>query len=293
MTGPERGFLLLCSHLGNPERKPLTVPRLRYLEQRVRTMEAPGDDRELSEADLLRLGYDREQVQRIRRLLDEEELLDYYLARGTRQNCLPITRVSAGYPRLLRKRLGSDAPGCFWTKGDLSLLNKPAIALVGSRELRQENREFAQAVGQFAADQGFVLVSGNARGADRAAQKACLEAGGSVISIIADELTRHSSEERILYVSEDGFEEPFSAQRALSRNRCIHALGQMVFVAQADLKKGGTWQGTAANLRHSWSPVLCFRDGSDASYALEALGAYLVGAEELSELDLPEQMTIF
>ena len=51
-------------------------------------------------------------------------------------------------------------------------------------------------------------------------------------------------------------------------------LGQMVFVAQANLHKGGTWQGTTANLRHNWSPVLCFRDGNEASFALEQLGAY-------------------
>ena len=97
----------------------------------------------------------------------------------------------------------------------------------------------------------------------------------------------------MLYLSEDGFSEAFSAQRALSRNRCIHAMGRMVFVAQSDLKKGGTWQGTTANLRHSWSPVLCFRDGSEASYALEQLGAYLIGTEEIPEFDLSEQMRIF
>jgi predicted Rossmann fold nucleotide-binding protein DprA/Smf involved in DNA uptake len=244
-------------------------------------------------ADLVNMGYGREKAQHIVQLLEEEDLLDYYLARGKQQGCVPVTRVTQGYPNLLNHRLGGDAPGCLWAKGELSLLNTPAISLVGSRELRSENREFAEAVGIFAARRGLTLISGNARGADQAAQNACLQAGGSVISIVADELEKHREKDRILYLSEDGFAEPFSAQRALSRNRCIHAMGRMVFVAQSDFKKGGTWQGSTANLRHNWSPVLCFRDGSEASLALEQAGAYLIGKDELSDFDMPEQMTIF
>ena len=293
MTGAQRGFLLLGSHLGVPERKPLTVAQLRYLGQRMQEMESPREDRELTEADLLSLGYGREKAQHILRLLEDGEVLDYYLAQGKLHGCTPVTRITEGYPRLLTRRLGGDAPVCLWTKGDSSLLDTPAIALVGSRELRPENRDFAEAVGAYAAEKGLTLVSGNARGADKAAQNSCLKAGGSVISIVADELAKHGERDNVLYVSEDGFFEVFSAQRALSRNRIIHALGQMVFVAQSDLKKGGTWQGTAANLRHNWSPVLCFRDGSEASLALEALGAYLLGREALNDFSMPQQMTIF
>lgn len=293
MTGAERGFLLLSSRLGVPGRKPLTTAQLRFLAQRVREMERPRNDRELTEKDLIALGYGREKARQILHLLDEADVLDYYLAQGKQQGCVPVTRVTDGYPPLLLQRLGGDAPGCLWAKGDLSVLDTPAISLAGSRELKEPNREFGEAVGIFAAQQGLTLISGNARGADQAAQNACFRAGGKVISIVADELTKHQQKERILYLSEDSYSEPFSAQRALSRNRCIHAMGQMVFVAQSDFKKGGTWQGTAANLRNNWSPVLCFRDGSEASLALESLGAYLIGIEELSDFSLPEQMTIF
>ena len=258
-------------------------------------MESPREDRELTELDLIQLGYGRDMARGILSLLEEGEVLDHYLSRAKQQGCVPLTPVTEGYPVLLRRRLGADAPGCLWVRGNMSLLNTPAIALVGSRELEQENRKFAETVGIYAAEQGLTLVSGNARGADKTAQNACLNAGGSVISIVADELTKHSPKQQILYVSEDGFEEAFSAQRALSRNRCIHAMGQLVFVAQSSLKKGGTWQGTAANLRHSWSPVLCFRDGSEASLALEQMGAYLIRKEELADFTMPEpeQLNIF
>ena len=126
-----------------------------------------------------------------------------------------------------------------------------------------------------------MLVSGNARGADRAAQNSCLEQGGKVISIVADELWKQPKRENMLYISEDGFEEAFSAQRALSRNRVIHALGLKTFVAQSGLKTGGTWDGTVKNLRMNWSPVFCFDDGSEAMELLFQMGAGSVTMEAL------------
>ena len=278
----ERGFLLLTSHLGDPERKVLTVAQLRTLALRMRDMAYPAEDRDLTESDLLRLGCDRELSERIVGLLEQEDLLDRYLAVAAAQNCVPITRVSDQYPPILRQRLGLDSPGCLWARGDVEILNNPAISLVGCRELSEPNRVFAEAVGNQAAEQGLTLISGNARGADRAAQDACLKAGGRVISIVADDLSRVPPR-NMLYLSEDGFDEAFSAQRALSRNRCIHALGRMVFVAQSDLQKGGTWSGTAKNLRFGWSPVVSFRDGSEAAAQLEQMGAYQISLEDLRD----------
>ena len=231
---------------------------------------------------------------RILRLLRDESLLHHYISRGKRLDCVPVTRVTDGYPLILRQRLGQDSPVTLWGKGDLSLLNHPAISLVGSRELCPENHAFAQAVGRYAAGQGLVLVSGNARGADRTAQEACLEAGGRVISIVADALWKHPLRERILYLSEEDYDSPFAAQRALSRNRCIHTLGRLVFVAQSGYEKGGTWDGTAKNLRFGWSPVVCFRDGSAASLELEQMGAYLIDADHLEDFSvLQDQISIF
>ena len=294
MNARERGFLLLSSHLGNPERRPLTTAQLRTLADRMRSMERPTEDRSLRASDLMALGYGREFSQRVVDLLEEEAALEHYLHRGAKMGCRPITRVSPEYPLILRQRLGLDSPGCLWVKGDVSLLNAPAIALVGSRDIRERNRDFAEEVGRQAALQGLTLVSGNARGADRASQNACLESGGQVISVIADELSKQPFRENILYVSEEDFDEPFSSQRALSRNWVIHALGRMVFVAQSDLGKGGTWDGTVKNLRFGWSPVACFRDGSEASVQLEQMGAYLIDKTDVQDFGtLPEQNLSF
>lgn len=286
MNPRQSGFLLLSSHLGNPQRKPLTVSQLRTLADRVRWAEVPVALRELTVKDLMALGCGINMAEQIVSLLGDEDILEFYVTRAARMGCRPITRADERYPAILRQRLGLDSPGCLWAKGDISILNTQAIALVGSRELWDANREFARRVGQEAARQGLTLVSGNARGADRTAQEACLNAGGKVISVVADELSKQPERENLLYLSEEDFDAPFSTQRALSRNRCIHCLGIMVFVAQSTFGKGGTWDGTVRNLRHDWSMVACYDDGSQAAAELTAMGAYGIGLNDLDDLSI-------
>ena len=284
MTGAEMGFLLLSSQLGNPDRKVLTTAQLRVLGQRVRQLQVDDPNRDLTQRDLQALGYGEDMARRILALLDETELLEHYCMRSIKADCTYLSRICAAYPEALRQKLGDDSPGVLWAKGDLSLLTRPKVALVGSRELLPENREFAKEVGRQAALQGYVLVSGNARGADKAAQDACLAAGGQVISVVADKLESHSIRPNVLYLSEDGFDCDFSAQRAISRNRVIHALGGKTYVAQCGYQTGGTWDGSVKNLRFGWSAVYCFEDGSPAQSLLQEMGANAVTMEELSNI---------
>lgn len=283
MTPREEGFLLLTSNLGDPNRRALTVAQARTLAQRVAAAPRIAEDRHLESRDLTAMGYSLEMAEHIVALLEDGVLLEHYLRRGQRLGCHPISRVGEEYPQTIHNRLGLDAPGCLWSRGNLELLQKPAVALVGSRELGQENLAFAKEVGRQAARQGFVLVSGNARGADRAAQDSCLENGGEVIAVVADELEKYGPGQHILYLSEDGFDLPFSAQRALSRNRLIHCMGLQTFVAQCGYQHGGTWDGTVKNLRFGWSPVCCFKDGSAASELLQDMGAEGINLADLHD----------
>lgn len=284
MNATEAGFLLLTSQLGDPERKPLSVAQFRLLASRVRMANRSADDRELSAEDLLKLGYSRDMANQILKLLDEQPVLDYYLSKARRAGCVPITRSGDAYPSAVRRRLGDDSPGSLWAKGEISLLNTPMVSLVGSRDLHDTNMAFAVDVGRQAALQGYTLVSGNARGADKTAQESCLAAGGNVICVVADNLGKHARKDRVLYLSEDGFDCAFSSQRALSRNRVIHSLGQMTFVAQSSLGTGGTWDGTTKNLQNRWNVVFCYDDGSNAAEELNMLGARLIKRDQLADM---------
>lgn len=272
MTGPERGYLLLCSELGTPP-APLTLFQLRQLRARVRASEAPRSrNRQLTQADLQRLGYDPAQAQRIAALFAREDALDAYLQTAADLGIGALSLASPDYPIKLRQMLGEEAPPVLFFRGERALLQRPMIALVGSRKLTRGGEAFAAMVGERAAKEGFVLVSGNAAGADRVAQEACLANGGSVIAVLSDSLGEHRPPERTLYLCEDGWHLPFSSQRALKRNRIIHALGLITLVAQTDCGSGGTWRGSVAALSIG-ARLFVQNDGSEGAEDLIARGA--------------------
>ena len=284
MTGPSQGFLLLTSSLGDPERKPLTVAQFRNLAKRVTEAEREDGFRDIQTGDLVKLGYDIPMAERIYGLLCDTNRLREYLRRARDCDCCPVTRLDPEYPLPVRKRLGLDSPGVLWAKGDVSLLNRPAVAVIGSRELKDENRCFAEEAGRQIAKQGYVLVSGNARGADQTAQAACLEAGGSVISIVADSLQKQPLVRNVLYLSLDAFDASFSPQRALHRNHVIHSIASLTIAAQCTLGKGGTWDGILTNLKNGWNPMCIFADGSKAAEDLQNRGVQTVSVDDLQNL---------
>lgn len=284
MTAAERGFLLLCAELGDG-RKPLTPAQFRTLKARVLASDLPaGDPREpLTEAALRALGCGTALSAQIASLLGREQALDAYLSIAEELGIRPLTRVSADYPARLR-RLGEAAPAVLFCRGNASLPDRPAVALVGSRELTPAGEAFARRVGELAAEEGFVLVSGNAKGADRCAQEACLAAGGSVIAVLPEGLREHVPEnERIVYLCLWGWHLPMIGYRALERNRLIHVLGEKTLVAQSRLT-GGTWSGSEENLRRGWSPLFVHDDGSPGCSELIAMGAAAVKLDALRSL---------
>ena len=278
MRGAEEGLLLLCCRLGQPAVKPLTAVEYRQMESYVNAMtltRAKGELGRVSPKHLAALGFSEEMSKRIVSLLDRPRVLHDYLS--AHRDIIAITRLDEQrFPQRLRK-LGLDCPPVLFCKGDVSLLNTRCIAAVGSRLLFERGRRFAQEIGRLAAREGFTLVSGNAAGADTAAQEACLDAGGRVICFLPDELTRCAARENVLYCSAYGYDLPFSTGRALYRNRLIHTLGEKVFVAQCPSASGGTWSGTAENLKRGLSDVFVLDDGSDGARSLCELGAIPVG----------------
>ena len=292
MTAGEQGLLLLCCALPEDDERPLTAAQLQELSRRVRTLGPGGEDplRELTARDLARLGYAPEQCGRIMRLLSRETQLARYLRAAERNGIISVTRLSACYPARLRQTLGRRCPAVLFAKGDAALLSARCVSVVGSRELTEGGRAFAEAAGRLIARSDYALCSGGAVGADRAAQEACLHAGGSAVIFPAGRLLDCPAQTSVLYLADQGYDLPFSAQRALTRNHYIHAMGEKTLVAQCRAGAGGTWDGTTENLRRGWSPVFVNADGSEGAEALAARGA--VPVRTLRSLDdlQPAQM---
>ena len=253
----------------------LSLAQARELSRRARAAGIGEEDpfRAVTVKDVRRLGYSEYEAGHIVSLLGRERQLDGYLLAAEKADVAVITRLDARFPQRLREQLGARCPAALFCRGDLRLLQRPCISVVGSRHLASPGAQFAAQAGRLAAREGFTLCSGDAMGADRTAQEACLRGGGSVLIFPATELVYCPVRENVLYAAEGGFELGFSAQRALGRNRFIHAMGEKTLVAQTSFGKGGTWSGSLDNLQHEYSPLFVFDDGSEGARALCARGA--------------------
>ena len=271
----------------------LSLAQARELSRRARAAGIGEEDpfRDVTVKDVRRLGYSEYEAGHIVSLLGRERQLDGYLLAADKADVAVITRLDARFPQRLREQLGARCPAALFCRGDLRLLQRPCISVVGSRHLASPGAQFAAQAGRLAAREGFTLCSGDAMGADRTAQEACLRGGGSVLIFPATELVYCPARENVLYAAEGGFELGFSAQRALGRNRFIHAMGEKTLVAQTGFGKGGTWSGSLDNLQHEYSPLFVFDDKSEGAQALCARGATPVQALTSLQALTPAQLS--
>lgn len=79
------------------------------------------------------------------------------------------------YPPLLAEL--DSAPPALIVRGDLTILDRPAVAIVGARNASAASCRFARGLAQELANAGVLIVSGLARGIDTAAHQGSLESG--------------------------------------------------------------------------------------------------------------------
>jgi DNA processing protein len=148
------------------------------------------------------------------------------------------------YPRLLAE-LG-DAPPLLMAKGDLGLLERPLVALVGARNASAAACRFARGLAHDLGDAGAVVVSGLARGIDSAAHDGALASG--TIGVVAggiDIFYPPENEERQRAMMEQGLvlaemppgTEPH-ARHFPYRNRIIAGLSLGTVVIEAAPRSG-------------------------------------------------------
>jgi DNA processing protein len=92
-----------------------------------------------------------------------------------------LTPDDAAYPERLREIY--DPPTVLWIRGNLALLARPGIAVVGTRQPSPYGAGMAELLSRDLANRGLVIFSGMARGVDTAAHKGAIEAGGKTVAV--------------------------------------------------------------------------------------------------------------
>lgn len=143
----------------------------------------------------------------------------------------------------------ADPPDRLHAVGDPAALAMPSIAVVGARKCTPYGRACARRFAALAAERGFCVVSGGARGIDGEAHRAAMEAGGTTVAVLGggcdqpyppehaglfQEIVGHGG----VVVSEREWDERPMPYAFRQRNRIVAALAGAVLVVEAGLPSG-------------------------------------------------------
>jgi len=103
------------------------------------------------------------------------------LARAADAGIAVLTMDDARYPQRLKEIY--DPPVLLYVRGDAGLLDKPGIAVVGTRHPTPYGSGMAERLGADLAAQGLVIISGMARGVDTASHRGAISAKGKTVAV--------------------------------------------------------------------------------------------------------------
>ena len=157
-----------------------------------------------------------------------------------------VTLADPDYPKALLEI--ADPPPLLYAKGNLAILNKLSIAIVGSRNASVQGEKNAEAFAQGLAEHGLCIVSGLALGIDGAAHRGALKAKGDTIAVVGTGLDMvypaqhrdlaHQIAKSGLIISEFPLGTLSKPQNFPRRNRLISGLSLGCLVVEANLKSG-------------------------------------------------------
>lgn len=221
---------------------------------------------------------------RLSTLLGRGFLLSQAVEHWQSRSISVISRADEAYPQRLKERLRHDAPILLYSCGEIEILERSALGVVGPRKVSEPLIQYARKTSALAARAGKGLVSGGAKGIDLAAMNGALEAGGTAVGVLPGNLEQiamnreHRNlllEGRLVLVSPFDPRAGFRVGHAMQRNKLIYALADATLVVDADANKGGTWAGAIEQLRKYKGAVYVHSpdSASDGIKALQNEGA--------------------
>jgi DNA processing protein len=173
-----------------------------------------------------------------------------------------MTILDEQYPKLLKSVLGrTHIPPILFFAGDLDILKYRTIAIIGSRNANETSLQFTKTVAQYLVSHHTNVISGHARGVDRAAYEGATAIDGYTTVVLPHGIRKLSKVQlqdlrprieagKVLLVSQFHPDAPWLVSRAMERNKVVTGLAQVVIVAESDTK-GGTWEGASGALKQN------------------------------------------
>ncbi len=267
-------IIILCSYLSLDEKmKPLKTSEWNELVSiLVSKQMQPYDLVRLSKEEISKyLGLEDSFLDRIELLTSRSASITFEIDKLSRIGIGIVTRADEAYPKILKKVVGKHCPPLFYYFGNIELIKRPFIGIVGSRTIDDFDIEFTKKIVKKITENNLGIVSGGAKGIDQTASKEALRLGGYAVEYLSDsllkrvkdlEVIRAAREGRLLLLSETNPSSGFNVGFAMKRNKYIYATSQSTVVVKSDFNKGGTWNGANENLEKMWTNTLCWNNHS-------------------------------
>jgi DNA processing protein len=218
------------------------------------------------------------------------------------QGATIVTYGCPEYPERLKEIY--DPPPVLWVKGDVKLLSRPAIAVVGTRHPTPYGTGMAEILSRDLAARRLLIVSGMARGIDSCAHKGALLARtptvavwGTGVDVVYPKENRKLAEEILATGGAIVSELPLGTfpapQNFPRRNRILSGISVAVLVVEAGENSGTrvTARCAAEQNRDLYAvPGNVTNKGSWTPNTLIKQGAKLVATWEDVWEDLPSQV---
>ncbi len=290
LTNDAKAILLLCGRFGqydsSESAKPLTIDEYnRLVDWLLSKNMRPANLLEQAPKEVLAESPLAIEIDRIAKLLSRGAALALAVEKWFNKGIWVVCRSDSYYPDRLKRHLKKNAPPILFGVGDLQLLSRGGLAVVGSRNIDPQGEAFTREVGLHCGHQGIQIVSGGARGVDQIAMLTALESGGTVVGVLADGLIKAAvsgkyrdgiREKRLALISPYNPDARFNVGNAMARNKYIYALADFILVVASEYKKGGTWAGAQEELKRRNAKAVFVRDGSNVpkgNRELQRLGA--------------------
>lgn len=173
--------------------------------------------------------------------------LDRELSLAEKLKVTIVTLADPDYPKLLAEI--ADPPLVLYLRGEVSAMDRAAVAIVGTRHPTMYGREAARKFGYHLAGAGYTVVSGLAVGIDAEAHSGAVKSGGLTVGVLggaldcffpkenaplAREIVQHGG----AVVSEYSFGRQPDRQTFPMRNRIVSGLCKGVLVVESPLSSG-------------------------------------------------------
>lgn len=216
-------------------------------------------------------------VERIRNLILRKKLCLFEVETFKKLGVNIVTRADRDYPRRLKQKLQSSCPPLFYYAGNIRILNKKAVGIIGTREVTQKEVDFIRSTLVKLNPNEHAIVTGGGKGTDAAVQEIGFNKSYDQIQFVADSLFKRMKDpmtlkqlrnNQMLILSITRPDSNFKVGMLMGRNKYIYSQTDLTIIVNSDFEAGSIWNGALEAQKKKLCNIYCMESTRKGNQAL-------------------------